>query len=353
MVKIMIPHFTRILKTETLEKATRIHTINEPHDVDAHVAQVDAHVAQIKRREDLFLYILNHISSTLVTDKIVEALVADGSLRILKIVLQRFKSYCKMTQRAWDIAFVNNHADILAAFPEFTISETLLVSVCRAGNWRAIESLAEDRKLNDKCLVAAIRSGSAKLIHMVTKKCVNPKFTHAMLMDSVGAKLIEYGDVIEKTEVDPVLAVFFLGNFDVIDDQLKLKLVQYGQYQTLEFFHNAGLDIYSQSVFEKAATCCSVPIIEQMLRNKKWSEPVLEKVQRLVYVSSGRKPSKKRVFDMIGDCRKGNEIRVDNKFRKESEFRTENELCSDGYLGTFDESAFLERVHDSEDQESE
>jgi hypothetical protein len=260
----------------------------------------------------IFLFLLNHIVSSvsILTEDVMVELASVGSLYLLRLCMERGGV---MTQKAWDAAFTENKVDIVDSFPQFKVSDTLLAKVCRMGRAEPIESFTG--VLPDRCLEASVKSGNAYLIHLVSTRVANPKINKALLLDAVSAvnTHIKPGDdTTNPIYLDPILAVFYCGKCTYLDEAVKRAMVIHNRQSTLQYFRQidadseSSLDVFSDSAFLQAATCCNLQIMEMMLSDKLavWKDVVLSNATRLVYMAQTDTPSKQKGFALIEAARK-------------------------------------------------
>jgi hypothetical protein len=282
ILKLMIPEMAEIKKSETLIEASS--------------------------DTDLFLFLLHHLRGiNLLTEQVLISLANFGHLDLLKLCLKRGAS---MTQKVWDQAFLNNFTHITEGFPQFQMTDSLLEKACKLGKMNVIENFS---LLPDKCLLASIKSGNARLIHLVAERVKNPVFTKNMLLKSIS----KHNYFIDEKEtdpvnIDPVLAVFYRGGFIELDDNIKKELVIKNKQSTLDYFHEMdvdgklGFDVYNDVTFLQAAQCCNIDIMKRMLTlpNMEWSNSTLAESSRLIYISQFDDKMKRLAFLLIESARK-------------------------------------------------
>jgi hypothetical protein len=268
---------------------------------------------------EIFEFCIEHINSdnpiSLITEEVLLAIVSipnhKKSLKWLKICLSKS---AVMTQKVWDVAFMHNNSEIIMEFPQFNITDKLLVDVCRAGHCDIISKLDPNVKVPKECILASIRSGNANLIHVISKRVENPIFTKSMLLESI-SRTNHFIDPYETdlVKIDPTVATFYCGDFSSIDTTIVCELIKYNRQTTLKYFKEMddigefGWDIFNDASFLQAAETCNTTIMEMMLSDTNiiWKESVLRDALRLVYTAKSKSYEQKQVgFKMIEAIRK-------------------------------------------------
>jgi hypothetical protein len=320
ILELIVPNLTRIRKPDALIAAvknieTRERFKNVYDDQKCESAAANNMDNNSIALSELFEFCLdNAISHSLLIEEVLLSIVRLSNHQIaFKLLHLCLSKSAIMTQKIWDTAFTYNNLLIIEAFPEFKITDKLLIDVCRAGHCDLIAKLDDSVKLPKECILSSIRSGNASLIHLISKKVDNVIFTKSMLLESISRTnhFIDPNET-DLVKIDPTVATFYCGNFTSIDTTIICELIKHDRQTTLKYFKEMddiggfGWDIFNDTSFLQASETCNTAIMEMMLSDTNiiWKESTLREALRLVYTSKNSVEKRQIGIKMIEATRK-------------------------------------------------